>query len=82
MKGAVALAGAALETFAIGNDDVAASVLYQSLVLKCLHLRESFLGQRQLVAADAVGTLQQGAREPRNATVYSIAGCDLLGLRQ
>ena len=94
MKGVVALAGAAFETFAIGNDDVAAAVADQSLLLKYLrqqrdsgpahaqHFGETFLGQRQLVAADAIGALQQAAREPRNAIVYGVAGCDLLGLRQ
>ena len=94
MNSVVALAGSALETFAIGNDDVAATVPDQSLLLKCLrqqrdsssayaqHFGESFLGQRQLVAAGAIGALQKAAREPRNPIVYGIAGCDLLGLRQ
>jgi len=94
MNGVVALASSALETFAIGNDEVAATVPDQSLLLKCLcqqrdsspayaqHLGESFLRHPQLVAADAIGTLQQAAREPRNAIVYGVAGCDLLSLRQ
>jgi hypothetical protein len=94
MKSVVALAGAALETFAINNDDAAAAVADQSLVLKCLrqqrdsspahaqHFGETFLGQWQLVAADTISALQQPAREPRNAIMYGVAGCGLLGLCQ
>src|SRR6516165_9338589 len=94
MNSVVALAGSALETFAIRNDEVAATVPDQSFRLEYLrqqrdrspahaqHLGESFLGQRQLVATDAIGNLQQAAREPRNAIVCGVAGCDLLSLRQ
>ena len=75
MNSVVALAGSALETFAIRNDEVAATVPDQSFRLEYLrqqrdrspahaqHLGESFLGQRQLVAAGAIGALQKAARE-------------------
>jgi hypothetical protein len=69
MNSVVALAGSALETFAIGNDQVAATVPDQSFLLKCFrqqrdsslayaqHLGKRFLGQRHLVPAGAIGAL-------------------------
>jgi hypothetical protein len=88
----VALTGALLEPFAVEKHDVAAPVTDQAPDLQCLrqqrhrrppntqHLRQIFLGQRQLVAAGTIGALQKPAAQARPGRVRRITGSDLLRL--
>ena len=90
----VAFARAFLEAGSIEELDIAAAVSDEAACLQRLcqqghggapdadHLGEVFLGQRQPVAADTVGGLQEPAAQPRGGAMGGVARRELLLARE